>query len=142
MPFIEAGTPFGELAARRLHEERLAWLTTVRRDGTPQPSPVWFLWDGDETFLLYSQPATQKLRNVARNPRVSLHLDGNGSGGSIVVVTAEARIAEDSPAAHEVPAYVSKYGWGFERLRLTPEQFAASYSVPLRLRAVGLRGHP
>ena len=50
-------------ADRRLREERIAWLTTVRADGSdgqPQSVPVWFLWDG-ETFLVYSRPDRQKL---------------------------------------------------------------------------------
>lgn len=30
---------------KRLREEEIAWITTVRRDGQPQPVPVWFLWE-------------------------------------------------------------------------------------------------
>jgi PPOX class probable F420-dependent enzyme len=73
---------FGRRAARRLKEERLAWLTTVSPKGTPQPVPVWFLWDGDASILLYSRPDKPKLRNITENPRVSLHLDGDGMGGT------------------------------------------------------------
>ena len=36
-------------ADRRLREEEVAWLTTVRSSGQPQSVPIWFLWDG-ETF--------------------------------------------------------------------------------------------
>ena len=74
---IDAGSQFGARADRRLREEVLAWLVTVRADGQPQPSPVWFLWDG-ESFLVYSQAGRQKVRNIERNPLVSLHLDGDG----------------------------------------------------------------
>ncbi len=38
---------------RRLREEKVAWLMTVRRDGQRQSVSVWFLWDG-ETMLAYS----------------------------------------------------------------------------------------
>jgi PPOX class probable F420-dependent enzyme len=141
MGFIDTSTSFGERAARRLREERVGWLTTVRRDGLPQPSPVWFLWDGDETFVLFSQPDKQKLRNIARSPHVSLNLDGNGQGGDIVIVSGTAEIDTDAPSAAEVPDYVIKYADGFRRLGMSAEQFAATYSVPLRLRATGLRGH-
>jgi PPOX class probable F420-dependent enzyme len=141
MSFIDTTTPFGERAARRLRDERLGWLTTVRRDGMPQPSPVWFLWDGDETFLVFSQPETQKLRNIAHSPAVSLNLDGNGLGGDIVIVSGTAEIDAGAPSAAEVPEYVAKYSEGFRRLGLSAEQFAARYSVPLRLHATGLRGH-
>ena len=83
---IDTTTPFGERAQRRLREAMVAWLTTTSEDGTPQPVPVWFLWDGADSFLLYSKPGTAKLRNIAARPRVSLNLDGNGEGGDVVVV--------------------------------------------------------
>jgi hypothetical protein len=39
---IDTAIPFGARVARRLQEERIIWLTTVRSNGTPQRSPVWF----------------------------------------------------------------------------------------------------
>ena len=66
--------------------------------GTPQPVPVWFLWDGDASILLYSRPDQPKLRNIGRNPRVSLHLDGNGQGGDVVVCLGEAFVSDDPPS--------------------------------------------
>lgn len=140
VPFELPESDFGRRVARRLGDEIVAWLTTVRRDGLPQPSPIWFLWDG-ESFLIYSRPRTQKLRNIEANPLVAVNLDGNGRGGDIVVVAGEARIAEDEPPAHEVPEYVEKYRDGFARLGMSAEEFAAAYAVPLRVRATALRGH-
>ena len=49
-------TDFGARVARRLQNEQVIWITTVRVDGTPQPTPVWFIWDG-ETILIYPCPA-------------------------------------------------------------------------------------
>ena len=49
----------------RLRAEDIGWLTTVTRDGQPQSSPVWFLWDDDE-FLVYAQPRSPKVRNIQR----------------------------------------------------------------------------
>lgn len=140
MALIDTSTEFGQRAERRLHEERLAWLTTVDAAGTPQPVPIWFLWDGDDSILLYSKPDTPKLRAIDRNPRVSVHLDGNGQGGDIVVATGEASVSDDPPA-HDLPAYVDKYAALIERNRWTPEQFAADYSVPIRVRVRRIRGH-
>ena len=85
------------------------------------------------------QAHTAKLRNIAVRPRVSLHLDGNGQGGDIVAVLGNAAVANDPPA-HEIPAYVDKYGAFIARNTWTPESFAADYSVPLRITATGLRG--
>ena len=137
---LDLETEFGARAARRLREDVLAWLTTVDRRGTPQPIPVWFLWDGDSSILLYSRPDKPKLRNIEANPRVSLNLDGNGRGGDIVVCLGEARVSDDPPA-DEIPDYVEKYAPLIERNRWTPSSFAADYSVPLRIAITRIRGH-
>ena len=137
---LDEATEFGQRAARRLREARLAWLTTVDGRGTPQPVPVWFLWDGEGSILVYSRPSTAKLRNVERNSRVSLNLDGNGDGGDIVVCLGDLRPSDDPPA-DRVPEYVAKYAALIERNRWTPESFAADYSVPLRMTVTQIRGH-
>ncbi|HET6171481.1 MAG TPA: TIGR03667 family PPOX class F420-dependent oxidoreductase [Gaiellales bacterium] len=140
MPFtIDTSTPFGRRTERRLREEKVAWLVTTSDDLTPQPVPVWFLWDRPASFLLYSKPGTAKLRNVAERPRVALHLDGNGEGGDVVVVLGAAALSDDPPA-HQVPAYVEKYAGFIARNSWTPESFAADYSVPVRIEASRLRG--
>ena len=140
MALVDTSSEFGQRAERRLRAEKIAWLTTVSPSGTPQPVPVWFLWDGADSVLIYSRPETPKLRAIAANPRVSLNLDGNGQGGDIVVATGDASISDDPPA-HEVPAYVEKYAPLIERNRWTPESFAVDYSVPIRVHVRRVRGH-
>lgn len=137
---IDQSTAFGQRVARRLQDEYTVWLTTTSPDGTPQPRPVWFWWDG-ETFLIYSQPDTHKLEHVRRSPKVSLHFDSNGQGGDIVVFIGEAEIPDDVPPANEVPEYVEKYAAGISGLGTTPEGFAQDFSVPLRVTPTRLRGH-
>jgi PPOX class probable F420-dependent enzyme len=137
---IDTTTEFGQRVARRLAEERIAWLTTIDSNGVPQPRPIWFLWNG-ETFLIYSRPGTAKLRHIAERPQVALHLDGDGLGGDIVVFAGQAQIELHAPPADQVPAYVAKYQPGFARIRMTPAEFAASYSVVLRVTPLKLRGH-
>src|SRR5215211_5545426 len=110
---IDTSSEFGARVVRRLTEEPIGWLTTMAPDGTPQPSPIWFLWDG-ETVLIYSQPNTPKLRHIAANPRVSLNLDGDGKGGNIVILTGEARVDDATPPANQVPAYLAKYASGIQ----------------------------
>jgi PPOX class probable F420-dependent enzyme len=136
---LDKSTEFGARASRRLHEDVIGWLTTVAVDGTPRPVPVWFLWDGDRSVLLYSKPDKPKLRNVERSSRVSLHLDGNGQGGDIVVALGAARMSDDPPA-DRVPDYVSKYAALIARNGWTPQSFAADYSVPLRIDVSRIHG--
>ena len=125
-------------AEKRLDDDKIAWLTTVRRDGQPQSSPVWFLWRNGE-IVLYSQPTTQKVRNVRANPRVAVHLRDVDDGADIVSIEGEATIDEGYPTAASIPAYVKKYDAMIADLRMDPASFAKSYSVPIRVRPTRMR---
>lgn len=137
---VDTTTEFGRRVMRRLEEEQVIWLTTVDASNTPQPRPVWFLWEG-ETILIYSQPDAAKVRHIQHNSRVALHFDGNGRGGDIIVFIGTARIADEAPAGNENADYLDKYGPGIERLGSTPGSFARDYSVPIRVEPVKVRGH-
>ncbi len=138
---IDERTDLGALVARHLREDRVVWLTTVTPGGQPVPSPVWFWWDGEDTVYVFSLPDTPRTRNIAANGKVALNFAGDGSGGDIVILSGVASLEPDDAPAHKLPAYVSKYAWGFERLRIAPEQFAAKYSMPVRIRLTKVRGH-
>ena len=137
---LDPDSEFAARVQRHLERDDVAWLVTVDADGTPQPSPVWFLWDG-ESALVYSKPQTAKLRNLARSPRSSLHFNGDVNGGDIVVLTGAAEVDAAAPAADRVPAYVAKYRAGLRGIAMTPEAFAAEYSVALWFRPEKVRGH-
>ena len=137
---IDTSTEFGQRVAGHLVNDQVIWLTTVNPDLTPQPSPVWFLWDG-ETLLIYSQPGTPKLRNIGQRPRVSLSFNSTPSGGDVVILTGDAREDTAASPAKDVPAYIAKYARGLEEIGMTPENFTQAYSVPVRVRPTSLRGH-
>jgi PPOX class probable F420-dependent enzyme len=133
----DPSTPFGERAARRLREEPVIWLTTVGADGTPQPNPVWFLWDGD-TFLIYSLSTAARHAHIRRNPRVSLNLDSD-KGADVVIITGEARIVEGEPPAAQNPAYLAKYEAAIQEIQYNSETFAQDYSVVIRVTPTKVR---
>ena len=125
-------------AEKRLQDEKVAWLTTVRRDGQPQSSPVWFLWRDGEV-VVYSKPTTQKVRNVQVNAKVALHLRDLDEGSDVVSLEGEATIDDRYPAASAIPAYVKKYRSMIADLGMTPASFAKSYATPIRIRPTKLR---
>ena len=137
---IDTSTDFGARASRHLEDDRIVWLATVGPDEAPQPSPVWFLWDGD-TALIYSQPSAPKLRNIARRPRVSLHFNCTPSGGDVVILTGDAAVDSGAPRASANAAYLEKYAGGIRDIGMTPDAFAQAYSVPVRIKPTALRGH-
>ncbi len=123
---------------KRLQDEAIVWLTTVRSDGTPQPAPVWFLWDG-ETFLIFSQPGARKVGNIRGNAKVAVNLNSDEYGGSVAVFWGKAVIEAGTPPAAEMKAYVEKYRQGIKDIGLTPESMAAEYSVPIRIKPERVR---
>jgi len=116
----------------RLSKAVVVWLTTVRSDGQPQTSPVWFMWDG-ERFLVYSRPSSGKIPNIRSNPHVSLNLDGDGDGGEIVTIEGTAEIDGEAPFANEIEVYLEKYRDYIKRLGSEPEPFARAYSTAIRI---------
>lgn len=128
---LDLATENGRRADQRLRRDPIIWLTTVNAKGQPQSSPVWFYWDG-VSFLIYSRP-NQKLRNLARHERVSLHLNDNGHGGDIVTIEGSATPDPSAPPPDQHAEYAEKYRSGIDRIGMTPESFAAAYSEAIRI---------
>ena len=49
----------------------LAVLSTVNPDGSPQATPLWYHYDGEQ-FNMTAFTTRVKVRNIRRNPKVSL----------------------------------------------------------------------
>jgi PPOX class probable F420-dependent enzyme len=139
MAILDETTEFGARAARRLREDLAGWVVTVSRTGTPQPVPVWFLWDGASTILCYSQPGQPKLRNISRNPRVAFHLDGNRKGENVIVCLGEARLV-DEPPLDENGRYMEKYRERIAEIGQTPERFGELFTTAYRITIARVRG--
>jgi len=86
-------------------------LATIRKDGRPQLSPVWFIWKDGE-FLISTTPSTAKWKNLLRDQRCTGVVDAPNGRYISVGGTAE-MWTEDAP--HEVSTeIVRKYKLGDE----------------------------
>jgi PPOX class probable F420-dependent enzyme len=137
---FDEGTEFGARVARHLREEIVVWMTTVTPAGEPLPMPVWFVWDGGELVRMHSRRGA-RVRNIEGNPRVSLNFSGDGRGGDIVVFSGQATAGAGLPPADQDPEYLEKYHDHIARIGMTPETFAQTYEVPVRIQLTRLRGH-
>jgi uncharacterized protein len=93
----------------RLTAGKYVLVTTFRKNGTPVPTPVWVVRDGDE-LVIWSAVDTGKIKRIRNNATVELtacDMRGTPSGPS---VTGEARIldAERTEAARRLLR--AKYG--------------------------------
>jgi PPOX class probable F420-dependent enzyme len=135
----DPATGFGERVRQRLRDEQVMWFTTVGADGTPQPNPVWFLWE-DASALVYNRSDAKRLIHIRDRPEVALHFNANGFGGDVVVLTGRAGILEGHPLPHQLPGYVDKYGESMIRVSGSLEAFGEAYPVPVRVDVARVRG--
>jgi PPOX class probable F420-dependent enzyme len=85
-----------ESARALLQSGRLAHLVTINPDGSPQVSVVWIGVDGDEIVLAHLGDG-QKMRNIERDPRVALSVEGTDMQDGLqqyLVVRGAARLTE------------------------------------------------
>lgn len=81
-------------------------LGTLRRDGSPQASPVWYLWTGT-SFLISTTDRTAKWHNLHRDPRCSICVD-EPETGRMVVAYGEAELVTEDVRRRTEPL-VAKY---------------------------------
>jgi PPOX class probable F420-dependent enzyme len=138
---IEFTTDFGQKVKRHLEGEYFVWFTTVDANLTPQPRPVWFIWEED-TFLIFSRPAAHKIAHLKTHPHVALHFNTTDKKADedVIVFIGRAEIDPGAPPAHKVPAYIEKYESGIEGLGMTPEGFSQDYSLAIRVKPTKVRG--
>ena len=110
MPILDLSRPDDSHSNARLLAEPIIWFGSTRQNMRPHHVPVWFAWQ-DPLILIFSQPATVKLRNIARVPSVWLSLDSAERGQDIVMAEGEARRADAADAQLEqlVSLYAEKY---------------------------------
>ncbi len=79
--FLSAGTRTGKLA-------------TVRANGTPHVTPIWFVVDGDD-LVFNTWHTSAKAKHLARNPRASLVVDLEEPPFAYVLVEGSVTISRD-----------------------------------------------
>ena len=137
---IDLKTKFGRVSAKHLKSEYFVWLTTVDSTGTPQPRPVWFIWDKD-SFLIFSQSKAYKIQHIKQNNSVSLHFNCDDKAHTnVIIYIGKAVLDGSSPPSHKVPAYLRKYGKAIKEMGMTPEEFSGEFSVAIRIKPTSLRG--
>src|SRR5262245_39715513 len=121
----------------RLVNEQIIWLTTTRTDGTPLTNPVWFLWNGRQ-FLVFTEPGSIKIKNMARNPRVALKFNSDFDGGDVAIFQAEAYLSDDPVSESDLKDYLSKYHEGLASINITAEILTSNYRL-VRLTPIKFR---
>ncbi|MBC9728167.1 PPOX class F420-dependent oxidoreductase [Streptomyces sp. TRM68367] len=104
---------------------RTGKLSTIRADGSPHVTPIWFLLDGDEVVFNTGKDSV-KGRNLARDGRVALCVDYDRPPYSFVILRGRARLSEDLDALRHWAARIGARYMGEDRA----EEFGARNGVP------------
>jgi PPOX class probable F420-dependent enzyme len=103
-------------AVEQLTAARNYWICTTRRDGSPHAMPVWGVWL-DNAVWFSTSPDSTKGRNMARDPRIVVHLE---SGEETVVLEGEVERPGDQDGLRRfADTYEQKYAY---RLQPTGEE--------------------
>ena len=129
IPAAEDGLLPWSWAGERLDGSRNYWVATTKPDGAPHAMPVWGLWL-DGAFVFSTSPESRKGRNLARDPRVVVHVE---SGEEVVVL--------EGPSTDRSPARPTRPGIGFDPAPRTPGRttFRARSPASCSTDAVSLR---
>lgn len=129
---------------RFLATKQVVVLATVGPDGAPLATPMWFLHDAS-TLTLISVEATQKVRNLRRDPRLYVVAE-SGTRGDVrgVAVRARAEFLPESPERRALAArLLDKYHPDLEGLwggRAMPPNRVMFRIAPERVHPWGLDG--
>jgi PPOX class probable F420-dependent enzyme len=110
----------------------------VTPDGTPQSSPISFLWDGG-TIFFYSEPDTPKLRNLSASPRVSFTLRGDAYADHLLIIEGDAALDRSIAPSDVHPAYREKYREPLAHWEMDESETARRFSVPIRITPTRIR---
>jgi PPOX class probable F420-dependent enzyme len=80
-----------EIRAFLLDTARTGKLATVRTDGRPHVTPIWFTLDGDD-LLFNTWHTAVKARNIQHDKRVAICIDEEKPPFSYVIIEGEAEL--------------------------------------------------
>ncbi|MEA2584480.1 MAG: hypothetical protein QOF33_2565 [Thermomicrobiales bacterium] len=132
MPILDH-TPDPDHREERLRKDAIAWLGSVRPDGRPHVVPVWFFWDG-KVVMIASEPNTQKVRNLASNPKVTIALDDSRAGQDVVLFEGVATLVPEPAEQVMPPGYLEKYSGLLAEMEWSPEAYLGDYSQMILVR--------
>lgn len=119
---------------------RLAHFVTVNADGSPHVTIVWVGLDGDE-IVIGKLMVDQKVRNIRRDPRVSLSIEAEGDQHGMqnyLVVEGTATVTEGGAPAllSELAQRYVGPGTRFPPMPDPPEGFVIRVT-PTKIRGMG-----
>jgi PPOX class probable F420-dependent enzyme len=88
-----------------LNGTHFAKLATLNKSGSPQLTPIWYMYDGGK-IIINTAAGRVKHRNVLRDPRVALLVDEEYR---YVSISGRARVAKERDPNKDIETLAMKY---------------------------------
>jgi PPOX class probable F420-dependent enzyme len=95
-----------------LEKPLFAHLATVRPDGGPQSSVMWFAWDGSRIRLTHTR-TRQKFANLTNEPRVALSIADPDDQYRFLEIRGSVEEIKDDPGAEFYRSLQRRYGMDY-----------------------------
>jgi len=95
-----------------LEQPTFAHLATIRPDGSPQSSVMWFAWDGSRIRLTHTS-TRQKFANLSREPRVALSIADPDDQYRFLEIRGTVETIVDDPGADFYRSLQRRYGMDY-----------------------------
>ena len=115
-------------AEERLRSATVYWIATASRDGTPRVRPVDGLWH-EGVLYVGGSPDTRWARDLAANPRISVHLDG---GTDVVILEGEAELLENGAGPELARTLADLSNAKYPQYGMTPEMYTGPGPFAIR----------
>lgn len=116
------GSALTEDVTSFLQERRNAIVATLNRDGSVQLSPVWYILHEGRVYISTSDRSA-KMRNLRRDPRISVCVDGGHGDYRYVTLSGTAQIVEHG---HELQQHMR---WRIIRRYHDSDEAATAYAA-------------
>jgi hypothetical protein len=125
--FHAAAPEFATALGDRFRASGLAFLATLRRDGSPRISGIEVKFLGDDLWL-GMMPGSRKSADLARDPRLALH----AASSDAQVTDGDAKLAGRAVRVSEGRAWQEYAALAREHLGTTPEPATPAFRVDVR----------
>lgn len=123
-------------ASKLLKQARNYWIGTTGPGGRPHSAPVWGVWL-DNMLYFSTGEESRKGRNIAKNPRVTVHPELDNE--AVILQGSAKRITQAAKLRPVWKAYDAKYDWHVEGYPFYELRPSVAYSFKEDLPNTGTR---
>jgi PPOX class probable F420-dependent enzyme len=120
---------FDARAQSFLAGKHFAKLATLMKDGRPQLTPIWYMYE-DGKLIVNTSKDRVKYHNIKRDPRISLLID---DGYPHISIFGKARIATERDANKDIESLAIRYTGEKEGRRAARERYWKQKRVSIEI---------